>query len=106
MGPTLFCDDRLERLDVERLFGNDLFKPAVFVLDLLQPLHLAELHPAVLCLPAVIRLLTDPVRATQVGDLPPGFAFFHDRQDLLVRVCAPFHRSSSERRAPFYAWRI
>jgi hypothetical protein len=38
MGPTTFCDDRLERLDVERLLGHDVFEPSVLVLDLLQPL--------------------------------------------------------------------
>jgi hypothetical protein len=29
--------------------------------------------------------------ATQVGDLPAGFAFFDDRQNLLVAEFAPFH---------------
>src|SRR3954466_6782470 len=71
-GLPLFCDDRLERLDVERLLGDDLFQTAVFVLALLQPLPLPELHPAVLGLPALVRLLGDAVRATQVRDLPAG----------------------------------
>ena len=37
---TIHCfdDGRLERLDVERLLGDDLFPSAVLVLDLLQPL--------------------------------------------------------------------
>jgi hypothetical protein len=96
MGPTTFCDDRLERLDVERLLGNDLFQAAVLVLDLLQPLHLTELHATVFRLPAVVRLLGDPVCAAQVRHLPTGFAFLDDRQDLLVGELAPFHRSSSE----------
>jgi|SoiMethySBSTD1v2_1073268.scaffolds.fasta_scaffold06065_10 hypothetical protein len=51
-GLPLFCDERLQRLDVERLLGHDLFQPPVFVLELLEPLHLAQLHPAVLRLPA------------------------------------------------------
>jgi hypothetical protein len=102
MGPPLFCDDRLERLDIERLLGHDLFQPTVLVFDLFQPLHLAELHAAVLRFPAVVRLLGNPMRPTQVGDFPTGFALFDDRQDLLVGEFAPFHRSSSERRASFY----
>src|SRR5262249_52302589 len=101
-GLPLFCDDRLQRLDVECLLGDDVFQSAVLVLDLLQSLELAEFHPAVLGLPAVVGLLGDPVHATQVGDLPPRFALFDDRQDLLVGELAPFHRSSSERRASFY----
>ena len=31
-------------------------------------------------------------RAAEIGDFPPGFAFFDDRQDLLVRELAPSHR--------------
>ena len=84
MGLPLFCDDRFECLNVERLHGDDLFQAAILILELLQPLHLTEFHPAVLRLPAVVRLLGDPVGATQVRDLPTGFAFSDDRQDLLV----------------------
>jgi hypothetical protein len=42
MGPTTFCDDRLQRLDVERLLGDDLLQPAILILQLFQPLHLAQ----------------------------------------------------------------
>jgi hypothetical protein len=48
MGPTIFCDDRLERLDVERLLRHDVFESAVLVLDLFQLLELTEFHAAVL----------------------------------------------------------
>jgi hypothetical protein len=84
------------------LLGDDVFQSTVFIFDLLQPLQLTALEATVLRLPAVLRLLGDPVRAAQVGNLPAGFAFFHDRQNLLVAEFAPFHRSSSERRASFY----
>src|SRR5207302_607221 len=47
-GLPLFCDDRLQCLDVERLLGHNVLQPPVLVLDLLQPLQLTELHPAVL----------------------------------------------------------
>ena len=43
-----FATDSLERLDVERLLGHDMFEPPVLVLDLLQPLELAEFEAAVL----------------------------------------------------------
>lgn len=72
-GPYIFCHHRFQRLDVQRLFGDDVSEPSIFVLELFRALHLAELHPAILRLPAVVRLLGDPVGATQVG--PPSFAF-------------------------------
>src|SRR4029453_12230991 len=105
-GLPLFCHHRFQRLEVERLFGHDVFEAPVFVLELLQSLQLTELHPAVFRLPAVIGLLRNPVRATQVGNLPTRFAFLDDRQDLLVAEFAPFHRSSSERRTSSYPWWI
>src|SRR4030095_16847928 len=105
-GLPLFCHHRFQRLDVQRLLGDNVFQSAVLVLELLEPLHLTELHAAVFRLPAVVRLLGDPIRATQVGDLPTRFAFLDDAQDLLVAKFAPFHWSSSERRTSFYAWRI
>jgi hypothetical protein len=45
------------------------------VLELFQPLHLTELHPAVFRFPAVVRLLGDTVGATQIRDPPASFAF-------------------------------
>src|SRR4029453_16107061 len=105
-GLPLFCHHRFQRLDVQRLFGDDVFEPAILVLELLQPLHLAQLHAAVLRFPAVVRLLGDPRRATKVGALPAVFALLDDRQNLLVGVFAPFHRSSSARRTSSYPWRI
>jgi hypothetical protein len=80
------------------LLGDDLFQPAIFVLKRFQPLHLTEFHPAELALPAVVRLLGDPVRAAQVGHLPAGFAFANDLENLLVGEFAPLHRSSRVRR--------
>src|SRR4029450_8838927 len=82
-GLPLFCHHRFQRLDVQRLFGDDVFEPAILVLELLPPLHLAQLHAAVLRFPAVVRLLGDPMRTTKVGDLPAGFALLDDRQNLL-----------------------
>src|SRR5689334_3753715 len=89
--------------EVQRLFGDDLFQAAILVLELLQALHLAQLHAAVLGFPPVVRLLADAMRPTEVSDFSSGLAFLDDRQDLLVGVRAPFHRSSSERRTSFYA---
>jgi integrase-like protein len=91
-GLPLFCDDRLERLDVEGLLGHDVLQPAVLILELLQPLQLNELHPAVLRFSPVVRLLGNAMRATQVRDFLPCLALFHDRQNLFVAELAPSHR--------------
>jgi hypothetical protein len=80
------CHHRFQRLDIQRLLGDDVFQAAVLVLELLQPLHLAQLHAAVLGFPTVVGLLGDPIRATQVSDRPAGFPFLDDRQDLLAHV--------------------
>jgi len=61
--------------------------------NLLEPLHLAQLHAAVLGFPAVVRLLRDAVRPTQIRDLPPRFAFLDDRENLRVGDFPPLHRS-------------
>jgi hypothetical protein len=55
---------------------------------------LAATERPVLSLPAVIRLLRNAVRATQVGHLPAGLAFAHDLQNLFVGELAPLHRAS------------
>src|SRR5215813_2605096 len=78
-GLTTFSYHRFQRLDVQCLLGDDMFQPPVLVLELLEPLHLTQLHAAVLRLPPVVGLLGDPIGATEVGDFPPGLAFFDDR---------------------------
>ena len=60
-----------QRLDVQRLLGDEVFQPTVLVLELFEPLHLTQLHPAELRLPAVVRLLGNPVRSTEIGHLAP-----------------------------------
>ena len=107
MVTLFFCDDGLEGLDVERLLGDDLLESTIFLFERFQPVHLAQHHAAVLRFPPVVRLLGDSVHATEIRDFPSGFAFFDDRQDLLVGEFAPLHRTSSEIGGPsFYAWRI
>ena len=82
MGLPLFSHHRFQRLDVERLLGDDEFQPAVLILELLEPLHLAELDAAER-FPAIVRLPRDPVRPTKIGHLPPSFAFLDD-----ARICS------------------
>ena len=59
-GASTFFPPPLQRLDVERLLGDDEFQPAVLILELLEPLHLAELHAAELRFPAIVRLPVIP----------------------------------------------
>src|SRR5689334_19177264 len=68
-GSPFFCDHRLQRLDIQRLLRDDLLQPTILVLELLEPLHLAQFHAAELRFPAIVRLLGDAMRPTQIGDL-------------------------------------
>ena len=45
-GPIIFCHHGFQRLNVQRLLSDNGFQPAVLVLELLEPLHLTQLHPA------------------------------------------------------------
>jgi hypothetical protein len=84
-----------------RVCSATMCQASILVLELLQPLHLTEVHAAEFRLPAIVGLLGNAVAATQVGDLPTGFALLDDRQDLFVGEFAPSQRSSSERRTSF-----
>src|SRR5207237_10556386 len=58
----------LQHRNIERLLGNDLLQPGVFLLERLQPLRLALLERAVLDPPAIERLLADPKPLTRLRD--------------------------------------
>jgi hypothetical protein len=60
-----------------------VFQSSAFVFELFQPLHFTQLHAAVLGLPAVIGLLGDPVRTTQIGDLPARLLSL-----TMARICS------------------
>lgn len=69
---TTFSHHRFQRLNIDRLWRDDVLQPTVLFLELLEPLHLTELHPAVLRLPPVVRLVGDPVHAARVCTLRPA----------------------------------
>src|SRR5512136_2073651 len=50
----------LQNRVVQRQIGHQFLQPAVFLLQILQPLCLLYLHPSVLPSPTVVRLLSDP----------------------------------------------
>jgi hypothetical protein len=83
-----FCDHRLEHLDVERLVGDHRLQPSILILKGLQLLCVADLHLAVLSLPAVVRLLADAEPADDVLELRPRVDLLQHCDDLLFLVPA------------------
>src|SRR4029453_12293707 len=72
---------------------------SVLVLQLLQLLGFTAVHPTVLRLPAVVRLLRDPVLPAQLRCCQSCLALLQDRDDLLFAVSRAFHCGS-----PLLVW--
>ena len=72
----LFCQDVLEDVLVQAQVRDQLLELAVLVLELLQPPQLADAEPAVHLLPAVERLLRNPIRRiTSATGVPVSACF-------------------------------
>jgi hypothetical protein len=56
----LFSGDLLEDVDLEIAVGHHLFQPAIFELQLFEPLHVARLQAAEMLPPGVDRLRLTP----------------------------------------------
>src|SRR5664279_118433 len=94
-GLPLFCDHRLQRPDVHRLFGHDVLELPVFFFQLPQPPRFAQLQPAELALPSVKTCLRDPVPTAQFSRFHPGFRLLQDGDDLVFAESTLSHDSSS-----------
>src|SRR5579864_6326749 len=64
-GLPLFCDHRLQRSDVYRLFGHDMLELPVLLFQRSQPSRLAHFHPSELPLPPIKTRSCDSVPAAQ-----------------------------------------
>ncbi len=71
-GFTLFCDDLLQYLPVQRQIGYDPFELAVLFSKLSQFPEFLHSEPGVLLLPAIKSCLTDPKLAAQLPGLGAG----------------------------------
>jgi hypothetical protein len=84
--------DLLEHVDVERLVRDELLQAGVLRLELLQPLRVVGLHPAVLREPAMPRRLRDLEMPTHLVELfarrEEAVPFIELADDLLRRVPA------------------
>ena len=81
--PAVFSDHALQRLAMQAQLRHQQLQTAVLVLQRLQPLRLAHVHPAELLLPAVERRRADPVLTAQIRRLHPSLALLQDPDDLL-----------------------
>src|SRR5439155_17725617 len=91
----LFCQHRPQRLDVQRLVGHHLLQPPVLILQLPQPSRFTDFQPAVLRLPAVVRLIADLVLPADLPHRQTRFHFLQNPNDLLLAESTLPHRSSS-----------
>ena len=63
----VFSEGNLQRIDVERLFGNDPLQPSVLVLEVAQFACVVDLETTEFPLPPVERELIDPKLAPDVA---------------------------------------
>src|SRR5262249_23559960 len=71
---------------IQRQLCHYMLQLAVLVFQLLPPLGLAAVHPAVLRFPALVGLLRDVVLPTQIGRGQSCLTSLQDRDDLLFAV--------------------
>src|SRR6185437_6856396 len=95
-----FSGDLLEDVDLEVSVRDHLLQPAVFLLELPEPFHVARLQAAEVFAPGVDRLRAHTVLLRHLRDrflvgLP------QDRDHLLVGESRLLHGSLSGPRAPF-----
>src|SRR5215813_8542546 len=86
-GSPLFCDHRLQRSDVHRLFRHAVLQLTVLLLQLPQPPRVAQFQPAILALPAVKHAFAIPWRrhSSPVSN-PPSDSF------RMVMICSSLNR--------------
>src|SRR2546426_12650389 len=83
----------LQELEVQRLVGHHALEPLVLLLERPHPLQLLALESAIQPLPAVKRVLTDPMLPDEVRHRCPRLRFLQYGEDLLLGVLGPRHRS-------------
>jgi hypothetical protein len=84
------------KVDVHHRFGQQLLQPPVLVLEALQALRVRRPHPAVPRLPAIERLLADPVPAADLRRRRPALLLTQHADDLRLAESALPHRPSPD----------
>src|SRR5208337_4581133 len=91
--PSVFCDQRLQHLFVQAQIDHQLLQLRVLIPQLLRFLRLAHVHPAVLRLPGVDRVLRHSHFPRHVFGFAPCLQLFQRPDHLRLRVLAPRHAS-------------
>src|SRR5205823_9243676 len=89
--PPVFSNHRLQRFLVQAQIRHQLPQPRVLVTQLLRFLRLAHIHPPVLRLPRVDRVLRYPHFPRHILDGSPCVDLFQGRDHLRLAVPAPRH---------------
>lgn len=96
-GLTPFLQHLLEHLLVEGQIGDDLFEPAIFVLELAYPPELGDAHPRIALFPGVEGGLTDPELAADLGRGDALLGLAQGLGDLLFGEPGLLHRDPPSR---------
>lgn len=78
-----FSEEILQGRIVEHRIRQQPLQPGVLVLKALQPLGLADIHPAILGLPLVDGRIADAVLAAQIGHGNPSLVLLQNADDLV-----------------------
>src|SRR5690606_33208913 len=81
-GSPLFSNDLLEHLLIQRQIRHHTLQALVLLLERFEPLGLGSLHPAVLLLPAIERLLADVVPPADLTRRLGDLGLLEHRDDL------------------------
>jgi len=93
-GPLHFFREKLAKCNcIQHLLSQKLLQLGVLVLELLQPLRLGDIDPAIAGLPVVQRRFRDAVLARQIGGLRPSLVLAQNRDDLLLSEPCSLHLS-------------
>src|SRR5581483_11272789 len=90
--PTVFCDHRLQHVLVQTQVRHQFPQPRVFIPQLLRFLRLAHVHPAVLRLPRVDRVLGHAYFPRHIFGLASCFQLLQRSDHLRFCVLAHRHR--------------
>src|SRR5690606_14224944 len=87
----VFSEHLAQHRDIHHRLRQEPLQLRILVLELLQPLRLADLHAAILRAPVVEGRIADPVLPAQLCGAQPRLMLLQDADNLLFREPAAFH---------------
>lgn len=89
----VFCGDRFQGLNVQRLLRHHLLQSPVFVFQVAELLRIADFEPGILGPPLIKGGIRNAVLAAEFVDPDTRLGILEHRNDLFLRVSFPGHES-------------